>query len=351
MWNTDSIFSNQRDKPTTPSVSLNYKASGVMLLEVMSSNWHDSSKSNMNKDYKCENHYLGKEFLIVERPHNTPSLRHRAEEGTSKKGSDLDVSAACPEALNQGAAIPSHQGKETRKEKRCSKGWRKVYSTVSGIRGRACPHTRTIQGVSHTIVSTETLKAITRALAQEKRNLLLKNVITKEHPHEGWKRCQKVEVAHEDIESQNQKGKSQVLRMICPNHGIYAQNYQPKLIKHLHDKIPKSVDEMMMVITTFLRGEMAAYSRERMKSFPSWKQQTAGKKQNFKKGGFQNQQRLGKCSKKEGSLGKGQATSNPDGIAIAEDIRTKDHLNLLSRDNDLILTPRGGGWDGGSHNY
>nr|GEX89102.1 reverse transcriptase domain-containing protein [Tanacetum cinerariifolium] len=66
----------------------------------------------------------------------------------------------------------------------------------------------------------------------------------------------------------------------------------PELIKRLHDKIPKSVDEMMSVTTTFLKGEVAASSREQNKSFPSWKQQEAGQKQNFKKGGFRNQQRL-----------------------------------------------------------
>ncbi|GJT05988.1 reverse transcriptase domain-containing protein [Tanacetum coccineum] len=48
---------------------------------------------------------------------------------------------------------------------------------------------------------------------------------------------------------------------------------------------------MMRVTTTFLRGEVVASNRERNKSFPSWKQQEAGQKQNFKKGGFQNQQR------------------------------------------------------------
>ncbi|GJQ95632.1 reverse transcriptase domain-containing protein [Tanacetum coccineum] len=42
------------------------------------------------------------------------------------------------------------------------------------------------------VKAAETLKAVTRVLAQEKQNLLLKNIITKEHPHEGWKRCQKV---------------------------------------------------------------------------------------------------------------------------------------------------------------
>nr|GEU79664.1 hypothetical protein [Tanacetum cinerariifolium] len=38
---------------------------------------------------------------------------------------------------------------------------------------------------------------------------------------------------------------------------------------------------------------VAASSRERKKSLPSWKQQKAGQKQNFKKGGFRNQQRAG----------------------------------------------------------
>ncbi|GKD49161.1 reverse transcriptase domain-containing protein, partial [Tanacetum coccineum] len=62
---------------------------------------------------------------------------HRAEEGTLEKGSDLDVSAARPEALSQSAANPNPQGKEFRKEKRCSKDWRRVYSTGLEIRGRS----------------------------------------------------------------------------------------------------------------------------------------------------------------------------------------------------------------------
>ncbi|GKE00241.1 hypothetical protein Tco_1388224, partial [Tanacetum coccineum] len=39
------------------------------------------------------------------------------------------------------------------------------------------------------------------------------------------------------------------------------------------------------------RGKVAASNRERKKSFLSWKQQEARHKQNFKKGGFRNQQR------------------------------------------------------------
>ncbi|GJY10148.1 reverse transcriptase domain-containing protein [Tanacetum coccineum] len=52
-------------------------------------------------------------------------------------------------------------------------------------------------------------------------------------------------------------------------HGIT----NPELIKRLHDKIPKTVDEMMRVTTYFLTVEVAASNHERKKSFPPWKQQ------------------------------------------------------------------------------
>nr|GEW44057.1 hypothetical protein [Tanacetum cinerariifolium] len=57
-------------------------------------------------------------------------------------------------------------------------------------------------------------------------------------------------------------------------------------------KCRDSMDEMMSVTTTFLIGEVATFNRERKKSFPSWKQQEAGQKQNFKRGNFQNEQRM-----------------------------------------------------------
>nr|GEV83694.1 reverse transcriptase domain-containing protein [Tanacetum cinerariifolium] len=56
-------------------------------------------------------------------------------------------------------------------------------------------------------------------LTQEKQSFLLKNVITKEHHHEGRKHCRKAKVVQEDIGSQSQRGKSRVLRTTCPNHG------------------------------------------------------------------------------------------------------------------------------------
>ncbi|GKA31955.1 hypothetical protein Tco_0718322, partial [Tanacetum coccineum] len=267
-----------------------------------------------------------------------PSQGHRAEGGTSEKGSDPDVFVACPEALNQGATDPSHQEREIRKEKRCSKGWKRVYSTGYETRGILYPHIRVTQGVSHTTTVTEILKVVTKVPAQKEQNLLLRNTITKEHPHARRKYYHKVMVAQEDTRSYGQKSRDQALRMtIYPSHG-YARKLirslpasailisrrgpacqvtskhmsevrirkitlrsfwrqkkwnvrkcqhgatcsnphlpdplgdvkgaleimrisgfmhgitKPELIKRLHDKIPKSVDKMMRITTSFLRG-------------------------------------------------------------------------------------------------
>nr|GEU82060.1 hypothetical protein [Tanacetum cinerariifolium] len=89
------------------------------------------------------------------------------------------------------------------------------------------------------------------------------------------------------LECRDVKGALKCMKISGFMHGIR----NPELIKRLHDKIPKSVDEMMRVTTKFLRGEVAASNHERKKSFSSWKQQEARQKQNFKKGSFWNQQR------------------------------------------------------------
>nr|GEV26406.1 reverse transcriptase domain-containing protein [Tanacetum cinerariifolium] len=207
------------------------------------------------------------------------------------------------------------------------------------------------------------------------------------------------------LECKDVKGAPECMKI----SGFMHEIINPELIKRLHDKISKSVDEMMRVTTSFLKGEVVASSRERKKSFPSWKQQEAGQKQNFKKGGSWNQHRseqkqdmftlLTKTPKeilaldkgkfkpppsmttpiekrntrkfyefhvevghatdetkakqwerpcKEGrKLSKGQAAGNPDGTAMEKGSQTKDHPNILSRDSDLIPTPRGGGWTEG----
>nr|GEU51624.1 reverse transcriptase domain-containing protein [Tanacetum cinerariifolium] len=90
------------------------------------------------------------------------------------------------------------------------------------------------------------------------------------------------------------------LRKICKETQARKQGYQgvpecmrisefvhgitnPELIKCLHDKIPKTVDEMMRIATSFLWGEVAASNHERKKTFIPWKQHKSSQKQNFKK--------------------------------------------------------------------
>ncbi|GJY90579.1 reverse transcriptase domain-containing protein [Tanacetum coccineum] len=89
------------------------------------------------------------------------------------------------------------------------------------------------------------------------------------------------------LESRDVKGAPECMRISGFVHGII----NPELIKRLHDKITKTVDEMMRVTTSFLRGEVAASNHERKKLFPPWKQQEGTQRQNFRKGGFRNQQR------------------------------------------------------------
>nr|GEZ21744.1 reverse transcriptase domain-containing protein [Tanacetum cinerariifolium] len=89
------------------------------------------------------------------------------------------------------------------------------------------------------------------------------------------------------LECRDVKGAPECMKISGFMHGIT----NPELIKRLHDKMPKSMDEMMSVTTSFLRWEVAASNHERKKSFSSWKQQEAMQKQNFKRGNFQNEQR------------------------------------------------------------
>ncbi|GJY75942.1 hypothetical protein Tco_0481058 [Tanacetum coccineum] len=89
-------------------------------------------------------------------------------------------------------------------------------------------------------------------------------------------------------ESRHVKAASECMRISGFMHGIT----NPELIKRLHDKILKSVDEMTRTTIAFLRGEVAASNQARKKTLPTWKQQEIGRKQNFnKRGDFRNQQR------------------------------------------------------------
>ncbi|GJT55899.1 reverse transcriptase domain-containing protein [Tanacetum coccineum] len=87
-------------------------------------------------------------------------------------------------------------------------------------------------------------------------------------------------------ESGNVKGAPECMRISGFVHGIT----NPELIKRFHEKIPKTVDEMMQVATSFLQGQEAASNQERKKAPPAWRHQEGGHRQNFKKrGGFRSQ--------------------------------------------------------------
>ncbi|GKE42970.1 hypothetical protein Tco_1470254, partial [Tanacetum coccineum] len=64
------------------------------------------------------------------------------------------------------------------------------------------------------------------------------------------------------IESRDVKGAPEVMRISGFMHGIINR----ELIKRVHDKILKSVDDMMKITTVFLRGEVAAGNQERKKA-------------------------------------------------------------------------------------
>ncbi|GKA62832.1 reverse transcriptase domain-containing protein [Tanacetum coccineum] len=82
-------------------------------------------------------------------------------------------------------------------------------------------------------------------------------------------------------ESGNVKGAPECMRISGFMHGII----NPELIKRFHEKIPKTVDEMMQVATSFLQGQEAASNQERKKVPQAWRHQEGGHRQNFKKGG------------------------------------------------------------------
>ncbi|GKB72789.1 hypothetical protein Tco_0934201 [Tanacetum coccineum] len=219
----------------------------------------------------------------------------------SGRGSDQKASATCPEVLNPDVTDLDHQEGKSRKGRRRSEGWKRVYSIGWVIKKGVCPHTPVVQGDSHITATEEKPKAITRVPAQGERSPLLRGITIEEHTRAREEGCQKVRIVQEDTRSLNLRSKGQVWRT-CPNHG-----YVRKLIRSLHasailiyqkgsaclamskrmtgvkirkiiskfsrpqPRSKKSVDEMMKITTTFLRGEVAAGNQERKKAFQPWK--------------------------------------------------------------------------------
>ncbi|GKA94875.1 reverse transcriptase domain-containing protein, partial [Tanacetum coccineum] len=118
------------------------------------------------------------------------------------------------------------------------------------------------------------------------------------------------------------EGAPKCMRISGFMHGIT----HPGLIKRLYEKIPRSVDEMYRVTTSFLQGEVAAFSHSRKKAPVPWKQ-SEGDKPNFKKG-FKNKQRpdrkpdrfslLTKTPKEIFALEKGKFKAPPPMVTPAE---------------------------------
>ncbi|GKD36009.1 reverse transcriptase domain-containing protein [Tanacetum coccineum] len=72
--------------------------------------------------------------------------------------------------------------------------------------------------------------------------------------------------------------------------GFMHRITHPEFIKRLYEKILRSMDEMYRVTTSFLQGEVAAFSHSQKKAPAPWRQPEEGNKPNFKKG-FKNKQR------------------------------------------------------------
>ncbi|GKC36899.1 reverse transcriptase domain-containing protein [Tanacetum coccineum] len=82
------------------------------------------------------------------------------------------------------------------------------------------------------------------------------------------------------------EGAPECMRIFGFMHGITHTG----LIKCLYERIPRSMDEIYRMTTSFLQGEVAAFSHGQRKAYSSWKQSKVGNKPNFKKG-FKNKQR------------------------------------------------------------
>ncbi|GKD64721.1 hypothetical protein Tco_1306829 [Tanacetum coccineum] len=213
--------------------------------------------------------------------------------------------AACPEAMNQGTADLDHLKGKIRKERLCSEGWKRVYFTGWVIKKRggrmsesedsAGEHWKSKSKKQRSSMEDEDLSQPwvceetdpftprIRYFDLPKRIRMPSQVKTydeSEDPEDHLKifqaaakqkKCIKdpVKIHHikqregestEDFvrrfktESRDVKGAPKVMRISGFMHGITNS----ELIKRLHDKIPKSVDEMWKITTAFLRGEVAA---------------------------------------------------------------------------------------------
>nr|GEX47461.1 reverse transcriptase domain-containing protein [Tanacetum cinerariifolium] len=82
------------------------------------------------------------------------------------------------------------------------------------------------------------------------------------------------------IETERMKGAPECIRIFGFMHGIY----NPELIKRLNEHVPRTMEEMMIATTAFIRGEAAAANKK--KGHMSWKPQDQSKKHTDKRPDF-----------------------------------------------------------------
>nr|GEX08487.1 reverse transcriptase domain-containing protein [Tanacetum cinerariifolium] len=117
------------------------------------------------------------------------------------------------------------------------------------------------------------------------------------------------------VESTHVSGASKCTRISRFMHGIT----NPDLIKKINDNILKSVDEMMSVTTTFLRGEVAAANQSKKKVLPAWKYHETSHRQNFdKRLNFKGQHKSGRRQDRFTPL-----TKTPKEILAMETVKFK----------------------------
>nr|GEY25518.1 ribonuclease H-like domain-containing protein [Tanacetum cinerariifolium] len=129
------------------------------------------------------------------------------------------------------------------------------------------------------------------------------------------------------LECRDVKGAPKCIKISGFMHGIT----NPELIKRLHDKIPKSIDEIMSITTAFqvnrrnAKGRKALTFDQGIKSKP-WK-------------------RPSKDSKKGENLRERQTADNINGAAMAKDSKAKNYLNFLPEINNFFPNSKGRRWD------
>ncbi|GKB72027.1 reverse transcriptase domain-containing protein [Tanacetum coccineum] len=84
------------------------------------------------------------------------------------------------------------------------------------------------------------------------------------------------------------EGAPECMRISGFMHGIT----HPGLIKRLYERIPRSMDEMYRMTTSFLQGEVAAFSHGRRKASSSWKQSEGGTNRISRKASKTNKDRI-----------------------------------------------------------